>query len=301
MYYLASAFPKIAERKLPFTRDQALLFMVAINEIILGVDIFLAHSISGTIVPYEWIPIIFGPVAGVLLLVAGVISLKKRSVAVVISSIMFVLSIVVGVLGSYFHLRRALLLDAPLSEMFSFDVVVWAPPMFGPITFAGLGIFGLFVSMTESPADSGKLKLWGQRTLQIPIPKTNGYIFLVALGILGTLISSVLDHARTGFENPWLWLPTIVGIFAVVAAVIVGDLAEDTPIEIQVYVVAMLLMILVGLIGTILHLQTDFTSNYAFVQERFLKGAPIMAPLNFANMGLIALLLLLDPREKVED
>jgi flagellar motor component MotA len=121
------------------------------------------------------------------------------------------------------------------------------------------------------------------------------------LGILGTLISSVLDHARTGFENPWLWLPTIVGIFAVVAAVVVGDLAEDTPIEIQVYVAAMALMILTGLIGTILHLQTDFTSDYAFVQERFLKGAPIMAPLNFANMGLIALLLLLDPKERVED
>lgn len=300
MYYLASAFPKITHRKLPFTRDKALLFMVAINEIILGVDIFLAHSISGSIVPYEWIPIIFGPAAGVLLLVAGAISFKKRSVAVVISTIVFLLSIVVGVLGSYFHLRRALLLDAPLSEMISFDILVWAPPLFGPITFAGLGIFGIFITMTEYPADSGKLRVWGNKTFRISIPKTNGYIFLVALGILATLVSSVLDHARTGFENPWLWLPTIAGIFAVVAAVVVGDLAEDTPIEIQVYVGAMVLMIVTGLIGTILHLQTDFTSDYVFVQERFLRGAPIMAPLNFANMGLIALLLLLDPNEKAE-
>jgi hypothetical protein len=33
------------------------------------------------------------------------------------------------------------------------------------------------------------------------------------------------------------------------------------------------------------------------VPERFLRGAPIMAPMLFANMGLIGLIVLLDPLE----
>lgn len=301
MYYLASAFPKIAERKLPFTRDQALLFMVAINEIILGIDIFLAHSISGSIVPYEWIPIIFGPAAGVMLLIAGAISLKKQPVAVAISTIVFVLSIVVGVLGSYFHLRRALLLDAPFSEMLNFDIVVWAPPMFGPITFAGLGVFGLFITLTENPADSGSLRLWRGRKLQLPVPKTNIYLFLVGLGIMAMVLSGVMDHSRTGFTNLWLWLPTLVGVLAVVVTVVVGMIKQPTKTDVITIIITMVLMIVVGLIGFALHIQQDLTTNMEIVQERFLRGAPFMAPLNYANMGLIALLLLLDPKEEEED
>jgi hypothetical protein len=302
MYYLASAFPQITKIKIPFTRDQAVLFMIAVNEIILGVDIFLAHSISGSIVPYEWIPIIFGPAAGVLLLIAGAISLKKRSVAVWISTVVFLLSIVVGVLGSYFHLRRGLLLDAPLLEMLRFDVVVWAPPMFGPITFAGLGIFGLFASLIEDPVDSGKLKLWGKKTLQMPISKTNMYLLLVSLGILAMVFSGVLDHSRTGFTNPWLWVPTVVGVFAVVVTAVMGIILKPTKTDVMTIVVTMVLMIVVGLVGAGLHIQQDLTTNMEIVQERFLRGAPFMAPLNYANMGLIALLLLLDPREeKVEE
>ena len=42
--------------------------------------------------------------------------------------------------------------------------------------------------------------------LQLPYSKTRGYFFLVSLGMLATLISSVLDHAHTNFSNPWLWL-----------------------------------------------------------------------------------------------
>jgi hypothetical protein len=51
-------------RWLPMTRDQMMLLMAAVNEIFLGIDTYLAHNISGTIRPYEWIPIVFGPVAG---------------------------------------------------------------------------------------------------------------------------------------------------------------------------------------------------------------------------------------------
>ena len=65
---LSPALERVRRRLLPITRDQMMLLMAAVNLLFLGIDTYLAHSISGTIRPNEWIPIIFGPVAAVLLL-----------------------------------------------------------------------------------------------------------------------------------------------------------------------------------------------------------------------------------------
>jgi hypothetical protein len=53
---MQTAFPLVQRVRIPFSRDQLMLLMAATNEIFLGIDIYLAHSISGTIVPNEWIP-----------------------------------------------------------------------------------------------------------------------------------------------------------------------------------------------------------------------------------------------------
>ena len=79
MYLLGEAFPIARRLRLPLNRDQVMLLMAAFNLIMLGVDTYLAHSISGTIRPGEWIPIIFGVSAGVLLLVAGLIAIRRRT------------------------------------------------------------------------------------------------------------------------------------------------------------------------------------------------------------------------------
>ena len=123
MYHLATVFPTVRRVRIPITRDQAMLLMLALNELLLGVETYLAHSISGTIMPKEWIPIIFGPVAGILLFLAGVLAIRKRSLATVIASVIYLASIVVGLLGIYFHLVRAVLPYAPLGERVSIPLV----------------------------------------------------------------------------------------------------------------------------------------------------------------------------------
>ena len=101
MFLLAELFPPAERlRRLPLSRDQMMLLMAATNQLFLGFDIYLAHMISGTIVPNEWIPIIFGPIAGVLLLVAGLIALRRRPLATVLATIVLLASIVVGLLGA---------------------------------------------------------------------------------------------------------------------------------------------------------------------------------------------------------
>lgn len=297
MYHLATLFPAVRRFRLPLSRDQLMLLMAATNEIFLGIDIFLAHSISGTIVPNEWIPIIFGPIAGVLLLLAGLIALRNRPLATAIATVVFVASIGVGLLGAYFHIVRAILPFAPAGQQVSIDLLVWAPPILGPLTFSLVGLFGLSAAWVEDPPDSGRLVLFGGRRLRLPYSKTRAYFFIVGMGTLATVISSVLDHARTQFENPWLWIPTIAGIFGTVVAVVIGALDRPRRSDVLIYAAAMLLLIAVGAVGAMLHISSNLIAQGTIVGERFLRGAPFLAPLLFANMGTLGLIALLDPVE----
>jgi hypothetical protein len=296
MYHLATVFPFVKRVRIPITRDQAMLLMLAFNELLLGLETYLAHSISGTIMPKEWIPIIFGPLAGIFLLIAGLLALRKRNLAAVIATIIYLASTVVGLLGVYFHLIRAVLPYATLGEMVSIPLFVWAPPILGPLTFALVGLMGISAVWLEEPPDSGQLTLLGGRKLQLPFSKTNAFFFMVGLGTLATVISSVLDHARTNFDNPWLWLPTGIGIFATIVAVLLGALANPRRGDLITYIVAMVLLILVGMLGVLLHIQRNLVMENAIVVERFVRGAPFLAPMLFADMGALGLIILLDPK-----
>lgn len=297
MYYLAILFPGIKKFKIPLSRDQVMLLIAAVNEIFLGIDIYLAHMVSGTIVPREWIPIIFGPVAGILLLIAGLIAFKNRPLATVLANVVLVSSVIVGVLGSYFHIVRAVLPSAPAGARVSIDLLVWAPPVLAPLAFAGVALLGISAAWIEKPVDSGTL-VFGRGSITLPYSKTRAYLFMLSLGILVTLISSVFDHARSNFENPWLWLPTAAAIFAVAVTVIMaaGDEAPSRS-ELWVYFAAQVLLIVVGLIGMWFHIQANLISEGTFVGERFLRGAPFMAPLLFCNMGMVGLFVLLNPEK----
>jgi hypothetical protein len=297
MYHLATISPVVKKVRIPFTRDQVLLLVLAFNELMLGVETYIAHLISGTIVPYEWIPIIFGPVSCVLLLLAGFLALRRRALATVIATLVFIVSIAVGLLGAYFHLVRAILPNAPLGDMVSVALLVWAPPILGPLTFALVGLMGISAAWIEDPPDSGILTLLAGKKIHLPYSKTRALFFMISLGSLATVISSVLDHARTDFTNPWLWLPTSVGIFSVVVAVAVGAVRQPGRGDLIVYVFAMILMILVGVVGIVLHINQNLIAEGTIVGERFLRGAPFLAPLLFSDMGMLGLVVLLNPVE----
>lgn len=298
MYHLATVFPNIKRARIPVSRDQAMLLMLALNELLLGAETYLAHSTSGTIMPKEWIPIIFGPVAGICLVLAGLLAIRKRLLAAVIASLIYLASIVVGLLGMSFHLVRVVLPLAPLGERVSVPLVVWAPPILGPLTFALVGLMGISAVWMEQPPDSGRLTLLAGRKLSLPYSKTSAFFFMIGLGTLATVISSVLDHARTNFENPWLWLPTGIGVFGTVVTLALGTIKSPRRSDLLTYIVAMLLLVLVGILGVVLHILRNLALENAIVVERFLRGAPFLAPMLFSDMGILGLVILLDPAEK---
>ncbi|HBG74404.1 MAG: hypothetical protein A2X25_13885 [Chloroflexi bacterium GWB2_49_20] len=297
MYHLEMAVPAIKRLRIPFSRDQLMLLMVAFNELMLSVEIYVAHSTSGTITSKEWIPIIFGPIAAAILGLAGLISLRKRVLAMTLAIPTLFASLLVGLLGVYFHFVRAVLPYAPFGQQANVPLFIWAPPILAPLTFALVAAIGLMAIWVENPVDSGNLVLFKGMRARLPFSKTRGYYFFVSLGLLATLISSVLDHARTNFSNPWLWVPTAAGIFGTVIALLMGVFEKPSPRDIRVYIGILTLIILVGVTGVVLHLLTNLTSAGVFVGERFMRGAPILAPLLFADLAGFGLIVSLDPDE----
>jgi hypothetical protein len=138
----------------------------------------------------------------------------------------------------------------------------------------------------------------GGRYWRLPYGKTQAYFYMVAMGILIALISSVLDHAATRFANPWVWVPLAAGVFGVVVSVLMGAIDTPSRADLLTYTAAMVLLMIVGVVGAGLHVQRDLGSQPALVIERFLRGAPFLAPLLFTNMGLLGLIVLLDPAER---
>ena len=116
------------------------------------------------------------------------------------------------------------------------------------------------------------------------------------MGVLVALISNVFGHMRGGFTNPWLWVPTVAGIFGAVVALALGLLRSPGRADLMAYSLAMGALLAVGPLGLVLHVLFDLGAGGAVVVERFLRGAPILAPMVFANMGLMGILALLDPQ-----
>ncbi len=299
MAYLALALPRFRHLRTPISRDQAFLLLAAFNQFFIAVDIYLAHNISGGIKPAEWIPIISGFVCGAILLVAGAIAVKNRDLASALANLVFALSIGIGLLGAYFHLNRTVLLSEGLISLGAVATLIWAPPVIGPLFFVLIGLLGISAAWIEKPADSGRLQLLRGRTVQMPYSKTRAYLLIVAIFILATLISSVLDHARFGFDNAWVWLPVTAALFGFSTALYLGIVSRPNPGDIAAHGAAMLLLIAVGVIGFVLHSESSLTSAGVIVIERFLRGSPLLAPLLFCNVGLMGLLALLAPGENM--
>jgi hypothetical protein len=301
MYLLAELLPAVRKFRMPFTRDQVMLLMAAINEFFLGIDHYIAHSTNGTITPAQWIPIIFGPAAGIVLLISGLIAFRRRPLATVLATFTFLASIGVGLLGTYFHLAFSLLPQAPAGQRVTLDLLVWAPPLFGPLYSVLIGVLGISAAWIENPIGSGRLDLLAGRKITLPYSKTRAYLFMVGIGSMMTLLSSVIDHSHTNFSNPWLWLPTLAGIFGTVVAISLGMIESPSRSDLAVFALTMLAYIPIGLVGFALHIENNLAGGNAIVIDRFLHGSPFLAPLLYANIGMLGLITLMDPCEEEKE
>jgi hypothetical protein len=69
---------------------------------------------------------------------------------------------------------------------------------------------------------------------------------------------------------------------------------RPTRADLVTYTATMLLLIAVGMVGAVLHVNFNLVAQGTVVVERFIRGAPFLAPLLFSNMGMLGLITLLD-------
>jgi len=291
--HLVTVLPWLERVKLPFTlsRDQAYLLFIVLNEVLLGLETYLAHNLNGTVRFNEAIPVVAGPLAGIALLLAFVVARRKPTLALGLATAALLISILVGALGIYFHLVRAIRPFAAPGERISLALLVWGAPLLAPSAFVLVGILGLVALSAERRTAAFPQPLFRQ----LPLTKDQAYFLLASLGVLISTVSSLFDHLRGGFENPWLWVPVLTGTFAIVTGFVLALLPQPNRADLTVYLLAMGILLIVGPLGLVLHVLFDLGVGYTMIAERFLRGAPILAPMVFANMGLLGLLAFWEP------
>lgn len=288
--------PGIGEFVLPIPRSDLLLILVAFNEIMVGLESYLAHLISGGVKPMESIPVIFGPMAGIILLFAIYLRIGRN--AITLSTLIIIgvaaASIGVGILGSAFHWQRDLAPANLPGSRLRWNWLIYGPPALAPLAFAGIGIMTIISALQDTFPETGKLELPGVLKFQTPLKKTNQLFWLVALGLLAATLSSFMDHGRTDFENIFVWTPVVCGIFGTIVTLLMALYEKRTDVDYFVFFWTMLLMIIVGVLGFGLHVDTNLAEGTGeIVKDRFIRGAPPLAPLLFANMGILGLITMI--------
>jgi hypothetical protein len=277
-----------AARRLLGSRDALFLLTGALTQFFLALDAWLSHLSSGTITREEWIPVLFGPPAGALLLAAGAIALRRRGLAVAIAAPLYLASLGVGALGAYLHYRKLVLPSPSWIGELEGGPFAFVPPILAPLAFVLVGVLGLSALAEETPPGSGRIRVLGGRHVEMPLAKDRAYLLLVALGIVLAVASATLDHGHEGFEDPFMWLATAAGVFAAVA-VLVYALEEAPAWEGTAAVLAALgALAAAGLLGEAFHLRADLAlGGGAIVPEKFIRGAPPLAPLLYTYMAAL--------------
>jgi 4-amino-4-deoxy-L-arabinose transferase-like glycosyltransferase len=184
-------------------------------------------------------------------------------------------SILVGIAGLFLHLRSTFF------DVQTLKSLVYTAPFAAPLSFAGLG----FLILLNRHVSRESLA-WGQWV-----------VFLAWGGFVGNFALSLADHAQNGFFDAREWVAVAAAALAV-GFLLMALLRPHDRALLRATLWVLLLQVLVGILGFVLHLVADLrTPGPGFFQD-ILFGAPPFAPLLFVDLALLAALGIWDLRAK---
>lgn len=249
----------MSERAVRFAVE---LFIWA-NLAFLGADIGLAHAENRYARAEEWLPLGFSALA-VTLLLPALVSTKLRDQTRWLALFVGGLAILVGAGGMIYHLESAFFETQTLANL------VYAAPFVAPLAYVGVGLLLLLTRLE-------------------PIANWGGWILFLTLGgFAGNLGLSLLDHAQNGFASRTEWIPVVAAAFASSFLLVTLLRPNERPTA-RAAAIILAAQILVGGLGFILHLVGDARRPGDWI-DRALHGAPLFAPLLFANLALLGLI-----------
>lgn len=235
----------------------------------LAPDIFLAHSTNSFHKASEYVPLIFSIVAPVLLL-SAILALRllgHTNAWLWLGGLVGWTSIAIGVVGLLLHLDSRFFQDRTLASL------VYAAPFAAPLSYAGIGLLLVMNRMVDDKSNE-----WPRWVL-----------LLALIGFVGNFVFSVTDHAQNGFYHWTEWIPVVSSALAVgfITVLLTTDVKRP---YLVVCISVLLLQGVIGLLGFYFHLTADLQGPSPFLFENIVFGAPILAPLLFPNLTLLALL-----------
>ena len=257
------------ESSLSWRRDHRLWIEVfaLMNLAGLAPDIYLAHSTNSFRHPAEYVPLIFSLAAPLALLPALVFlkALGRPKPWRILGYAVGWTAVAVGVAGLVLHLESQFFQERTLSSL------VYSAPFAAPLAYTGLGL--LLIMNRMVPPETMEWPLW---------------VLLLSLGgFAGNFVFSLTDHAENGFFHRTEWIPVIGSAFAV------GFLFVPLITKIgRQYVIfsagIMAIQAAVGVLGFYFHLAANIRAPGASLFERLVYGAPVLAPLLFPDLAILA-------------
>jgi hypothetical protein len=244
-------------------RRTAHLFALA-NIGFLGVDIGIAHLANAFAHRVEWAPVWFSGVA-TLLLMPGVLR-PQAAIAALLDRVVAFTAVSVGVLGMILHLQSGFFATQTLHNL------VYSAPFVAPLSYVGIGCILLLLHSRDGHG-----------------PAFGAWLLVLTLGgFVGNFALALLDHEQNGFFHPSEWIP--VGAAALAIGYLVVELARPGELP-RLFAVAVLAsQVTVALAGFALHLRVDLSAIAERPIDRIVFGAPVFAPLLFANLALLAVI-----------
>ena len=231
----------------------------------LALDIYVAHSMNAFRHPAEWIPFGFS-IAASFALVLGLV-LRSAHAGRWIGLVVGWAAVLVGVAGMLFHL------NSQFFEALTIKSLVYTAPFVAPLAYTGIGL----LLILNRACDASKEE-WAR------------WVLVLALGgFVGNFALSLADHAQNGFFDWREWLAVIfaaIGIgFLMTATFMRGDHRFN-----QLCAGVMAAEMLIAVIGFVLHAGANMKGPSDSIVDNFIFGAPIFAPLLFANLAILALI-----------
>ena len=248
------------------------------NLTFLALDVYLAHSINEFARPTEWIPVFFSLTVPFLLL-PGIVRRRHREGFHLWAGLAVgATSVLVGIAGFLLHLESNVFHELTLKAL------VYAAPFAGPLSYTGVGLLLILNRLEAEDAPS-----WGAWV-----------VFLAMCGFVGNLALSLCDHAQNGFFDAAEWIPVIAAAFGF-SFLLVATCRQNSQQFLKICLSTMALQILVGGLGFGLHLAADLRGPAPEVVQNVIYGAPVFAPLLFANLALLAMIGLWDMMVRIRE
>ena len=247
------------------------------NIAFLAADVGLAHAVNAFAHPAEYVPVAFSLVAPAVLVAAmalgglrpaptGAGSGRSRLARGLGMAVGWG-SIAVGIAGAILHLDSAFFEEQTLKNL------VYTAPFAAPLAYTGLGFLLLLDRMVDA------------RT----VDWSRWVVFLALGGFVGNFVLTLADHAQNGFFHPTEWIGVVASAWAVSSLCAVLVVHDNPPLR-RLALAIMAAQVGVGLLGFYLHAMADLRSPAGSLWDRFLYGAPLFAPLLFADLAMLAAL-----------